>query len=148
MSYVVFPDSRCRQDGCRYRSLVSPLPDAARERALACAPYNFAFFQFLLHAAGALEMKLPKGYSAVPAGVLPVRLDLPERQVHGDGNAHKKETPRPPQGARCLCGRTNSRFSPGEELLVDHNAASPSTSLHRILNQVEYDTVIERGTKF
>lgn len=60
-------------------------------------------------------MKLSKGYSAVPAGVLPVRLDLPERQVHGDGNAHKEKAPGPPQGA-LLVRVDQNQVSLGEEL--------------------------------
>ena len=38
------------------------------------------------------------GDPAVPSRVLPVRLRLPKRQVHGDGDAHQTKTPRPPQG--------------------------------------------------
>lgn len=92
-------------------------------------------------------MKLPKGYSAVPAGVLPVRLDLPKREVHGDGNAHEEKTPRPPQGA--LFVRVDQKqVSPGEELLVDHKAASPFTNLHQILNHDKYDLAIGRGASF
>ena len=118
-----------------------PLAGAARERALACVHNYFAFS--LLHAAGALEMKLLIGYSAVPAGVLPVRLHLPERQVYSDGDAHKEKTPGPPQGLLFV------RVDPKQVFVLSRGAADHSqrrVGVHRRPRSAETPRYsVERG---